>query len=130
MSKYKLLVMGYKHPVVEEDPSSIHPGDVERSLIGEVLKRAINDAVSGENSDSVGYRSEKREARQWIFSNEEIAPFSFYWICDHLSLNPERLRDQVRRLMSRAQRLPRSRRPRSDWVYYLNRIDNSDKSAA
>ena len=134
MSQYTLLIQGHRRPfVVGEEPSLDEPGARERGMLRELLKRAINDAVSGDETDGVGLKSEKRDAREWIFENELIGPFSFYWVCDNLDLEPSNLRDKVTQLIEKADRVrtKEARRPRSDWVYYLNSVsDPIDKTAA
>ncbi len=61
----------------------------ERSLLVALLRRALFDYFGGS-------ASEKESAKEWIFDVEEDEqPFAFSWVCDHLDMNPERVRKYV-----------------------------------
>lgn len=62
----------------------------ERGLIAAVLRSAVADYFRG------GYHGDAAEV--WIYANEKT-PFSFFWICEFLDLEPLILRERLRRMI-------------------------------
>lgn len=67
----------------EEDklPGAVAP---ERVLLAALLERAILDLVVPTCKFE---RHEERELKRW-FLDKGCGPFSFVWVCEHLSFNP------------------------------------------
>ncbi len=64
----------------------------ERELLVATLDRAVLDYY-GTDEETCG------EATDWLFGDSDPSePFSFLWICDHLGIEPTRLRNRVRSL--------------------------------
>lgn len=63
----------------------------ERDLIAAIIERTVRDLIV---PPLMATRSDIRDSEQWFRSNAK-EPFSFLWCCDHLSLDPEYLREQV-----------------------------------
>lgn len=73
---------------------SAKPVIPERELLVATLDRAVLDYY-GTNSEI------SSEASEWIFSDEiadEDEIFSFRWICDHLSIEPNEVRERINNL--------------------------------
>lgn len=91
----------------EEDklPGAIAP---ERVLLAALLERAILDLVVPTCKFE---RYEERALRRW-FLDKESEPFSFCWVCEHLSFSPAVILTRLApylRLLGTPQRTERSR---------------------
>jgi hypothetical protein len=82
-------------------PSNLNP---ERELMVKVLEDALETFTDGrfprprESRDRKSRRlQEYREARRWIFSEDDTWIFSFVPVCDWLEIDPVRLRELCRR---------------------------------
>ena len=67
-------------------------------LWARVLEESTRDYTQGLSEETVrDYKAFHREqARDWIYSESE-EPGSFLWVCEHLSLNPQRWREASER---------------------------------
>ena len=72
----------------------------ERGLLLAILERAINDAlglVACGTYSQIGRLETIAEAREWLGlqigggNMDELEPFSFPWVCDHLELCPKKV---------------------------------------
>lgn len=64
----------------------------ERELLIATLDRAVLDFY-GSNEEI------KSEAAEWLFEQTDTEGlFSFNWICEHLEIEPQEVRDQIERL--------------------------------
>lgn len=72
----------------------------ERSLIAEVIFRAMRDVLNKINHGDDSYY--RREAALWMRldikfrKGDAKKPFSFVWCCNHLEICPYRVREIVR----------------------------------
>lgn len=115
--------MNKRHPSFAVlDDYQERPGDPERLLLMEVICRAINDAIGHyRNGGNTSYY-DKIEARRWIFEREETnQPFGFGWCCEHLNIEPRRLRLQIERLMALSieEGDEALEGHKQDWLWYL-----------
>jgi hypothetical protein len=79
----------------------------ERALLYALLDRAIRDslAATGDVPDHISF-----EVGGWFASNGR-KPFSFRWICEHLSLDHERVRAALERLKQDPEAVKRHMKP-------------------
>jgi hypothetical protein len=82
-------------------PSNLSP---ERELMVKVLEDALETFTDGRFSRPTESRDRKnrrlleyREARRWIFAEDDEWIFSFIPVCDWLEINPVRIRELCRR---------------------------------
>lgn len=78
----------------------------EHELLAGIVQRAVWDAFGsfreGKNQNQKTRKMCALEAQRWLWS-EENHPFSYVWICEHLSIAPdELLRKLEKRLLSGA----------------------------
>jgi len=115
-----LQIKRYEPPTVEvvntswdPDPEAV-PGHIEvsrcRALLLEIIRRAAHDWVLYRMSTKLDYKQIAEEARTWLFEEEEGHPnwlernnneryiTAFVAICDALDLEPEVVRDRVRKM--------------------------------
>lgn len=64
----------------------------EKNLLGAIVWRAVQDYFGNEDREA---------ATEWLFEDRGSGPFTFGWICDHLSLDRDRLRSGIRGFQSR-----------------------------
>lgn len=94
------------HLSAHDDAGSVCDGAKgEYMLLWAMLNRAILDAC-GTTSENVKSWSGARKAaavresaRAWIFEDDtefRPRPFGIFWVCEHLGINPERVRAEVR----------------------------------
>lgn len=82
----------------------------EHRLLRSILKGAILDYLSdgtGMSSTSSNIERDKRNAKIWLFFEpveDDSAPFSFGWVCQHLSRDYKYLSKEIRRALREAQK--------------------------
>lgn len=78
----------------ETEPPAATP---EQALLMAVLLRAIGDVQSPQVMAREGFQRahNENEARDYIFS-DEMRPFSFLWICEHVTSDPIGMAKHVR----------------------------------
>ena len=90
--------------------------DPEISLLCAVLERAILDLAGLGNDGCYGRRANavnQQAAFEWTADDGDEAPWSFGWVCDHLSLSRSLTREKVFVLARRLQWMPSLRQ--GDW---------------
>lgn len=81
-------------------------GKQERSLLFALLERAVLDAAGQRLNCQEGESTSEntiRDAREWLLDWEEgdfHEPYSFCWVCEHLDLCPQLVRDGLRAALS------------------------------
>ena len=91
--------------------------DPSVSLLLAVLERAILDLGGKGNDEGYGRRAtavNQQEAFEWVADDEET-PWSFLWVCDHLSLSRSLTRTAVFALAQRLKWFPSL--PQGDWYH-------------
>lgn len=83
----------------------LHPASMsgEQRLLCAILTRALLDAMQPTPLllNEIGRRKErKREESLEFFMSDSIAPFSCRWICEHLSADPQGLRERLVAILS------------------------------
>ena len=69
--------------------------DAARSLWTAVLARAVDDyRYKGATKESIAYR---KDARQWIDCSSYKGVGSFAYVCEALDLDPDAVRDRLKR---------------------------------
>lgn len=77
------------------EPSTVSP---ERKLLRAMMIRALMDIGI---SVSIPSAKDKREAADWIQDQSE-SEFSFNWVCQHLDIDPKRMRISILHFQKRA----------------------------
>jgi hypothetical protein len=77
-------------------------GTPEKALIAAVMIRAIQDYtrmhVRRKTRSRMVAEADTGSAEWWIFEEESTGPYSFFWICEHLDLDPEKCRRRIHTL--------------------------------
>lgn len=63
-----------------------------RGLVSAVILRAINDYLGYEEKELV-----HKDAYQWLFVSRDKGKYSFLWCCNHLSLDIDAMRKQIKK---------------------------------
>lgn len=78
-------------PLTQDQLAERYETKPELMLLKAVLARAIRDAI-GESW--LVTPDDRVQARKWIYSNA-IYSFSFFWVCEHLDLDPDFIRGVI-----------------------------------
>lgn len=83
----------------------LHPASMsgEQRLLCAILTRALLDAMQPTPLllNEIGRRKERKRGEALeFFMSESIDPFSFRWICEHLSADPQGLRERLVAILS------------------------------
>jgi hypothetical protein len=115
--------LNYFH-IVEREAVALSP---EHKLMIAVLTRALSDALKPITIFNQSGRSKikHRENALAFFASDSEEPFSFRWLCEHVSVDPEGLRERIQALVQAdnreqlfAQLFPTSRR----WIMFLKNM--------
>lgn len=78
--------------IATKETARTKPQGAEYELLVATLDRAVLDFYS--SRDDL-----RADADEWMFlESDPDEAFSFEWVCDHLGLNPRRLRDRIKEL--------------------------------
>lgn len=115
--------LNYFH-LVERECASL---SAEHKLMIAVLTRALSDALKPITIFNASGRVKMRHRENALafFACESEEPFSFRWLCEHVSVDPEGLRERILALVQAdnreqlfAQLFPTSRR----WMMFLKNM--------
>jgi hypothetical protein len=84
-----------------DDPTNKLFAVPELACLAAILERALLDASGNIPGDWPGSDTQ-REARRWLFcwcDSDRKTPFTFPWVCEHLSLCPLRVRKNIKRVV-------------------------------
>ena len=109
----------------KEELEEWDPLDVRR-LWCSVIQRAVDDCMLGATSTKVETLQLRKEAQEWLFSENEEFP-SFMFLCDHLNLNPRLIREAVKNGKELQQR--RAAASRSDHEFSVRSV-HQDKEGS
>ncbi|HVN27156.1 MAG TPA: hypothetical protein VMT64_01645 [Candidatus Binataceae bacterium] len=90
-------------------------GDGARNLMAAVLEDGIRCYIANVTAKSTHKRRLFDEAREWIDTRGDIAPFSFESICETFDIDPDALRRQLKTSPPKTigkMRMPKAARPR------------------
>lgn len=74
------------------------------ALLGTLLRNAVEEACLSPKSGPMKERLISRAARRWFSSDEVGSPetgITFVWVCEHLGLSPDAVRDKLSYLTSK-----------------------------
>lgn len=70
----------------------------EMALLLAILERSIRDYLAIFEDKKYGQHAMMLEAKEWLFNDESLEPWSYHWICQHLDIDPQMVRIRVEKL--------------------------------